>query len=242
MILFSLFRRRGAANTFIEGAVPKHVAFIMDGNQRWARRRGRPAFWGHQQGAKVIETVARHLFDRGVQAISLYTFSVENWGRPKEEVDFLMKLIADEMPAQIKRAQKEGVRIRFIGRRDRVPKKIIRMFEKAEKDTAENTRGTLAFAIDYSGQDEIIRATNAAIEMGASVDAEGFETFMDTGDLLPIDLVVRTSGEQRVSNFMLWKLAYAELVFISEDWPDMNDKILDRILADFTTRKRRFGK
>ena len=241
--MFSFLKRRGAATILNDGAAaPKHVAFIMDGNRRWARRRGRPAFYGHQMGAEAIDTVARHLFDRGVETISLYAWSIENWQRSKEEVDALMNLIVKELPGQVKKAHKEKIRVRFIGRRTRLSKEIIRIFEKAEKETAGNTRGTLVFAIDYGGKDEIIRAANAAIKAGEPVDEEIFESFMDTGDLTPIDLVVRTSGEQRISNFMLWKLAYAEMMFINEDWPDMNGKILDRILADFAGRQRRFGK
>jgi len=222
-------------------AVPKHIAFIMDGNRRWAKRRGRPAFYGHQKGGEVIDGTIRHLFQNGVETISLYAFSMENWGRPKEEVDFLLKFITTEMPKHIKTAIKEGIRVRIIGRRDVLPKKITAIFDKAEEDTAENTNGTVVFAIDYGGQNEIIRAANLAINAGVPIDQETFESYMDTGDLSPIDLVVRTSGEQRISNFMLWKLAYAEFMFIPEDWPDMNTKIADRILKDFSVRNRRFG-
>jgi undecaprenyl diphosphate synthase len=162
----------------------------MDGNRRWAKRCGMPPFYGHQKGAEVIDGVVRHLFDRGVSTISFYAFSIENWQRPKEEVDFLMKFVTEEMPRHIENAKKEGVRVRFMGRRNVLPKKMVKMFEQAEKSTAENTRGTIVFAIDYGGQDEIIRAANAAIAAGEPVDAEIFESFMDTGDLAPIDLVV----------------------------------------------------
>jgi undecaprenyl diphosphate synthase len=238
--MLGLFKRKTSISA--DTALPAHVAFIMDGNRRWAKRRGMPPMEGHRRGADVLEPLVRHLISRGVSTVSLYTFSIENWSRPKEEIDFLMKYIQSEMPRLITLAKKESVRVKFIGRRDRLAAKTVKMFAKAEEETSENTRGTIVFAIDYSGQDEIVRAANEAIASGAPVDTESFETFMDTGDLLPIDLVVRTSGEQRISNFMLWKLAYAEMLFIPEDWPDVNEKILDRILGDFSKRQRRFGK
>jgi undecaprenyl diphosphate synthase len=246
--MLGLFRKK--KNTQIPPQAPAHIAFIMDGNRRWAKRRGMPGTYGHQKGAAVIDDVCRYLFKRGVRIVSFFAFSTENWARSKEEVDFLMNLMVSEMPAHIETAKKEGVRIRFIGRRDRIPSKAAKMFAKAEKDTTENTNGTIVFAIDYSGQDEIVRAVSEVVganepkvaEQNSPITTEDFETFMDTGDLLPIDLVVRTSGEQRISNFMLWKLAYAELSFIQEDWPDMTPRVLERILEDFANRQRRFGK
>ena len=223
-------------------AAPRHIAFIMDGNRRWARRRGLSPLYGHQKGAEVIDGVLRHLFNRGVKVVSFYAWSIENWSRSDEEVQHIMGYIMREMPAHIESAKKDGARVRFIGRRGVLSKDMVSMFELAEKETAKNEKGTIVFAIDYGGRDEIVRAANRAIAAGKVVDEKSFEEFMDTGDLPPIDLVVRTSGEQRVSNFMLWKLAYAEFMFIPEDWPDMKPKILDRILDDFGTRQRRFGK
>ena len=223
--------------------MPAHIAFIMDGNRRWARRRGLPPMEGHRRGGNVLEPLIRHLIlKRGVRTLSFFTFSSENWQRPKEEVDFLMNLVLSELPRLCRVAVDENARVKFIGRRDRLSPDIVRLFEKIERDTASGTRGTVVFAIDYGGKDELIRAANAAIENGNPVDEETFEAFMDTGDLAPIDLVVRTSGEQRLSNFMLWKLAYAEILFIAEDWPDVNEKICDRILDEFAKRGRRFGK
>lgn len=239
--MFNLFKTR-QNNVASLSVIPSHIAFIMDGNRRWAKRRGQPAIFGHRKGANIIEGVARYLFDRGVSTLSLYAWSMENWSRSKAEVDALMDLIVKELPKYIKNAKKENIRLRFIGRRDRLSKEIVRIFNMAEKETAENTRGTIVFAVDYGGHDEIIRAANMAIAEGRPVDVETFESFMDTGDLLPIDLMVRTSGEQRISNFMLWKLAYAEMMFVGEDWPDMDEKILHRILVDFAGRTRRFGK
>jgi undecaprenyl diphosphate synthase len=201
-----------------------------------------PPTYGHRRGANVIDMAVRHLFGRGVSTISLFAFSSENWNRSGDEVDFLMQLIETELPRQVDAAAKEGARIRFIGRRDRLSPSIVKIFEKAEADTAANAKGTIVFAIDYGGRDEILRAANAAVSRGETVDSEKFESFMDSGDLPPIDLAVRTSGEQRISNFMLWKLAYAEFLFIKRDWPGISKRILDGILADFAKRKRRFGK
>lgn len=248
MLAFFIMRLFGKKSTAdAASVVPKHIAFIMDGNRRWAKKRGKPTLFGHQKGAEAIEPVTRHLFARGVETISLYAFSIENWERSKEEVDYLMKFITSEMPKHIKRAMAENIRLKFIGRRNVLSAKIVKMFESAERDTAENTAGTIVFAIDYSGKDEIIRAVNDMVggafpKPRTEITEELFESYMDTGDLSPVDLVVRTSGEERISNFMLWKLAYAELMFIPEDWPAMNAKIADRILGEFSKRSRRFGK
>ncbi|MCL2331184.1 MAG: polyprenyl diphosphate synthase [Proteobacteria bacterium] len=229
--------------------LPQHIAFIMDGNRRWAAARGKPGLYGHKVGADVAAKVAEYLIKRGVGTVSFYVFSIENWGRDAAEVDFLMKFIQSEMPKLAARAAKNNIRMKFIGRRDHLAPKILKLCDKFEKDTAENTAGTLAFALDFGGQDEIVRAANDAIEYYRNnptndqrLTTADFESFMDTGELLPVDLMVRTSGEQRISNFMLWKLAYAELMFIPEHWPEVDEKILERILGDYAKRQRRFGK
>lgn len=230
-------------------SLPAHIAFIMDGNRRWAKMRGKPGIYGHKKGAEVARKVAEYLINRGVGTVSFYVFSIENWGRDKKEVDFLMQFIESEMPKHVAYAVKNNVRVKIIGRRNHLDKKIVKLCEKFERDTAENTAGTIVFALDYSGQDEIVRAANDAIAYykenpthDSRLTTHDFESFMDTGDLLPVDLMVRTSGEQRISNFMLWKLAYAELMFIPEHWPDVDEKILERILKEYSERERRFGK
>ncbi|MDR0741157.1 MAG: di-trans,poly-cis-decaprenylcistransferase [Rickettsiales bacterium] len=225
-----------------EAKAPQHVAFICDGNRRWARARGMPATYGHEKGADIVDTAAEYLINHGVSTVSFFVFSIENRGRDKKEIKFLMDFILKEMPKHAKRAGEKNIRVRFVGRRDHLSPEVVKMCERLESDTEENTGGTVAFALDFGGQDEIVRAANAAIAAGAPVDAETFESFMDTGDLLPIDLLVRTSGEQRVSNFMLWKLAYAELLFYPKCWPALRDRDFARMLAEYGIRQRRYGK
>ena len=222
--------------------IPQHIAFICDGNRRWAKARGLRTTYGYEKGADIMEPLSEFFFARGVSTLSFFVFSIENWGRDKKEVKFLMDFMVREMPKLASVANKKNIRIKFIGRRDHLSARVIKMCDKIEADTTENAAGTVVFALDFGGQDEIVRAANAAIAVGAPVDAEGFESFMDTGDLLPIDLVVRTSGEQRISNFMLWKLAYAELMFYPKHWPALRDRDFEKMLSEYNSRQRRFGK
>lgn len=222
--------------------VPQHIAFICDGNRRWARARGRVATYGYVKGADTVDDVSEFFFDAGVTTLTFYIFSIENWARDKKEVKFLMDFFKSEMPKHVDRAHKRNIRVKFIGRHDHLEPKIVKMCADIEERTAENTAGTIVFALDYSGKDEIVRAANAAIEAGAPVDAETFETFMDTGDLLPVDLLVRSSGELRISNFMLWSLAYAELLFYPKHWPALRKRDFKKMLKEYNKRQRRYGK
>ena len=223
--------------------IPQHIAFICDGNRRWAEARGLPPLMGHRAGIANFENLVDWFIARGVSTITFFIFSTENWNRSEEEVNFLMDLFYSELSKNLKHAVEKNLRYRVIGSRERLPKKLAELCDKLEKETEENTNGTVVFALNYGGQDEIIRAVNAAIENGEPVDKESFETFMDTGDLLPIDLMVRTSNENRISNFLLWKLAYAELLFISEHWPELvkSEKLWQHVLDEYTKRDRRFG-
>lgn len=223
--------------------IPQHIAFICDGNRRWAEMHGLPPLAGHQAGISNFEGLVDWFIEHGVSTITFYIFSTENWNRSKEEVDFLMDLFYKEMTKNMKHAMEKNLRYRVIGSRDKLPKKLVAACDKLEKDSAENTGGTVVFALNYGGQDEIVRAVNAAIKDGNPVTKESFETFMDTGDLLPIDLMVRTSNENRISNFLLWKLAYAELLFIPEHWPDLikSEKLWQYVLEEYQKRDRRFG-
>lgn len=227
----------------VNAKVPQHIAFICDGNRRWAENKGLPPLLGHQAGITNFESLVDWYIKRGVSTITFYIFSTENWNRSKEEIDFLMELFYTEMKNNLKNALKKNLRYRIIGSRERLPKKLANICDKLEQESAENTGGTVVFALNYGGQDEIVRAVNAAIENGEPVTRETFETFMDTGDLLPIDLMVRTSNENRISNFLLWKLAYAELLFVPEHWPDLvkNEKLWQYTLDEFAKRNRRFG-
>ena len=223
--------------------VPQHIAFICDGNRRWAKSRGLPPLEGHRAGIANFEKLADWFISRGVSTLTFFVFSTENWNRTKEEIDFLMNLFYLELKKNLKNALEKNLRYRVIGERARLPKKLADMCDRLEFESAENTAGTIVFALNYGGQDEIVRAVNDAIAAGVSVDKQIFESFMDTGDLLPIDLMVRTSNENRISNFLLWKLAYAELLFVPEHWPELvrSEKVWQRVLDEFAKRNRRFG-
>jgi undecaprenyl diphosphate synthase len=220
---------------------PAHVAFICDGNRRWATLRGRPAVWGYDRGAQIVDAAAEYMIGHGVAAVSFFLFSTENWSRPADEVKCLRNKLAADLPAHADRAHRQNIRVKFVGRRDRFSKSVVKMFEKIEKQTDENTAGTIIMALDYGGMDEIVRAANAAVTAGVATDADAFETFMDTGEIPPIDLVVRTSREMRISNFMLWKMAYAELMFYPKYWPALRGRDFAKMLREYNVRKRRFG-
>ena len=223
--------------------IPQHIAFICDGNRRWAEMRGLPPLEGHRAGIANFENMVDWFLKRGVSTITFYIFSTENWNRTEEEVNFLMDLFYTELSKNMKNAMEKNLRYRVIGSRERLPKKLAELCDELEEKSAENTNGTVVFALNYGGQDEIIRAVNAAIADGKPVDKETFETYMDTGDLLPVDLMVRTSNENRISNFLLWKLAYAELLFIPEHWPELvkSEKLWQQVLDEYQKRDRRFG-
>ena len=221
----------------------QHIAIIMDGNRRWAKNKGLPSAIGHKKGVDALKKTVYACDDYGIKYLTVYAFSTENWNRKPEEVDFLMDLFYTELHKNMKHALEKNLRYRVIGSRDRLPKRLANMCDKLEQSSAENTGGTVVFALNYGGQDEIVAAVNAAIENGEPVTRETFETFLDTGELLPIDLMVRTSNEFRISNFLLWKLAYAELMFVPEHWPDLvkSEKMWQRTLDEYAHRNRRFG-
>ncbi|MCL1785548.1 MAG: polyprenyl diphosphate synthase [Alphaproteobacteria bacterium] len=245
--MFGFLRKKSLATSHQPPATPNHIAFICDGNRTWAKKRGLPAIQGHSRAAGGdISKMVDWFFARGATTLTYFIFSTENWTRSKEEVDFLMKLFEEVLDRNCKDAKKKNVRFKVIGRRDRVSSALLSKIERLEKETDENTRGTVVFALDFGGHDEIVRAAAAAIESGipsAELDINTFETFMDTGDILPVDMMVRTSNEQRISNFMLWKLAYAELFFTPEQWPEYvnSEKLWQKTLDEFARRNRRFG-
>lgn len=241
--MFKFLKKKQSNVSAADVPVPQHIAFICDGNRRWAEKRGLPPLMGHKAGISNFENLVDWYIARGVSTITFFIFSTENWSRSEEEVNFLMDLFYTELNKNMKNALEKNLRYRVVGTRHGLPKKLAALCDKLEKTSAENTGGTVVFALNYGGQDEIISAVNAAIESGAPVDRETFETFLDTGDLLPVDLMVRTSNELRISNFLLWKLAYAELMFIPEAWPDLvkNPKLWQQTLDEYARRNRRFG-
>ena len=239
--MLKLFKKKTAP--VIAGKIPQHIAFICDGNRRWAENRGMAPLLGHKAGIANFENLVDWFLARGVSTVTFWVFSTENWNRSKEEVDFLMDLFYTELKKNLKNAIDKNLRYRVIGSRNRLPEKLAKLCDELEEKSAEHTGGTVVFALNYGGKDEIVDAVNAAIENGEAVTKETFETFMDTGDLLPVDLMVRTSNEYRISNFMLWKLAYAELLFVPEHWPDFvkSEKLWQYTLDEFAKRNRRFG-
>lgn len=240
--MFNFFKKK-QIKSYTPAKIPQHIAFICDGNRRWAEQRGLPPLMGHKAGISNFEKLVDWFIARGVSTITFYIFSTENWNRSKEEVSFLMDLFYTELNKNMKHAIEKNLRYRVVGSREKLPKKLATLCDKLEKVSAENTGGTVVFALNYGGQDEIVRAVNAAIENGEPVTKESFETFMDTGDLLPVDLMVRTSNENRISNYLLWKLAYAELLFIPEHWPELvkSKKLWQHVLDEYQKRDRRFG-
>jgi undecaprenyl diphosphate synthase len=221
------------------GQRPRHVAIIMDGNGRWAKKRLLPRAMGHKKGVETVRNIVRAAGDLGLEALSLYAFSSENWKRPEDEVSDLMGLMRQFIKSDLDKFVANGVRLKIIGNYKALEPDIVDMLEDALTRTSHNER-TVAVALNYGSQDEIARAAQAAAAKG-TVTAEAIEAHLDTADLPPLDLVIRTSGEQRLSNFMLWQAAYAEFWFTETLWPDFTKAELARALDDFASRQRRFG-
>ncbi|MBV8948118.1 MAG: di-trans,poly-cis-decaprenylcistransferase [Solirubrobacterales bacterium] len=227
---------RGTAQT--DGARARYVAIITDGNGRWAERRGLPALAGHEAGADTVKARLRDAVDLGVDELTVYSFSTENWTRPRDEVQGLMAMMARRIEAETPELHDEGVRMRFIGRRsDPVPPVLIERMAWAEELTRKNGRITLFVAFNYGGRAEIVDAARRF----TSGSEDEFRSHLYAPDMHDPDLIIRTSGERRISNYLLWQGAYAELVFRDELWPDFSRKALEQSLEDFTARSRRFG-
>lgn len=223
---------------------PTHLGVILDGNRRWAKEKGKPSLEGHRVGGEVFKEIALGAFDRGVKFLSAYVFSVENWSRTEEEVGYLMNLVTKAVENYLDEFHEHGIRIITLGRRDGIRAKILEAIDKAEAKTAKNARGTLALCFNYGGQDEIVYATQELLKQG--VKAEEITTEKIAGKLYhpevpDADLIIRTSGEHRLSGFMLWRAAYAEFYFTDKYWPDFTLEDLDKALKDYAKRQRRFG-
>jgi undecaprenyl diphosphate synthase len=226
------------------GNLPRHIAVIMDGNGRWARRRGLPRIYGHKRGADAVRHVVELCRKLGIEVLTLYAFSDENWGRPKEEVSFLMGMLGDFLRSEIAAMKSNNIRFRTIGRIERLPKTAQKWIEKAASETAGNTGTVLNLALSYGGRAEILQAIKRMEATGgipADLAEEHLAAHLDTAGLPDPDLIIRTSGEQRISNFLLWQAAYAELYFTEVLWPDFDERELLTALLDFQGRQRRFG-
>lgn len=227
----------------------QHIAIIMDGNGRWAKKRGLPRSVGHKKGAEVVKEITRAAGELGVKYLTLYAFSTENWQRDPEEVATLMGLLRDYLKSDLKEIQENGVRIIFIGERQMLDADIVEQMAKIEAETAHNDKMTLCIAISYGARQEIVNAARKIAVLSRrgdilpeDVDIKMFSDMLYTKDVPDPDLVIRTSGEQRISNYLLWQIAYAEFFFTPTLWPDFGKEELERIINDFNTRERRYGK
>ena len=222
----------------------RSVAIIMDGNGRWAARRGLSVADGHREGTRALRRTVEAAIELGVASLAVYAFSTENWGRPTDEVDALMEIFGETIERELPDLAKQGVRTRFLGRRDRAPASLREQMETLEAETAQNDRLSLWIAFDYGGRAELVEAARRLLEAGVEpgdLDEDALAARLYAPELPDPDLLIRTSGELRISNFMLWQLAYAELVFTDTLWPDFGEADLRRALADYASRRRRFG-
>jgi undecaprenyl diphosphate synthase len=243
----------GAAEPAAGGANAGYVAIIMDGNGRWAQQHRLPVAAGHRAGAKTLRRVLEHALDLGIKEVTVYSFSTENWSRPREEVEALMELFVEMIDSQVPDMHERGARVRFVGSRQGVPEKLARRIDEAEALTAGNTRMTLFIAFNYGGRQEILdaaaglaRETAQAAGAGSSdgaleFSADDLRRHLYAPEMHDPELLIRTSGELRVSNFLLWQCAYSELVFSDKLWPDFDEAALDEALAEYAHRQRRFG-
>ncbi|AKU49053.1 polyprenyl diphosphate synthase [Xanthomonas arboricola pv. juglandis] len=229
-------------------AVPRHIAIIMDGNGRWAQRRRRPRMIGHRAGARAVNRTIDFCLEKGVSALTLFAFSSENWGRPQEEVDALMKLFLHALDREVDELQRRGVQVRFIGDRSRFAAPLRERMATAERMTAANARLVLSIAASYGGRQDIALAARALAEEVAAgrlqpqqIDEALLASRVALADLPAPDLFIRTGGDTRISNFLLWQLAYTELWFTETLWPEFDAGVLQQALDDYAGRERRFG-
>ncbi|ABM32411.1 polyprenyl diphosphate synthase [Paracidovorax citrulli] len=223
-------------------AVPHHVAIVMDGNGRWATRRFLPRLAGHKQGVEALKRCARDCVERGVAVLTVFAFSSENWNRPADEVSGLMDLLAKALAREVPQLQKDGVRLHFVGERSTLSEKVRAGLAQAEAVTAHNTRLVLNVCFNYGGRWDIAQAASALAARGEPITEASLHTAMGLAHVPDPDLVIRTGGEMRISNFLLWQCAYSELYFSDRLWPDFDGAALDQAIAAYGARERRFGK
>ena len=228
--------------------IPQHVAIILDGNGRWAKKRGMPRNYGHVQGSKNVERICEDAYKMGIKYLTVYAFSTENWNRPKDEVDALMKLLRNYMKTCLKTAEKKRMKVRVIGDISRLDEDIRKRILELEKASEHNDGLNFQIAINYGSRDEMIRAMRAMandVEAGTlapeAISEKIFESYLDTHDIPDPDLLIRTSGELRLSNYLLWQLAYTEFYFTDVPWPDFTKEELTKAIEQYNSRDRRFG-
>lgn len=221
--------------------IPTHLGFILDGNRRWAKKHGLPTYEGHLAGYHALKEVIIRAADLGVKYVSIYVFSTENWKRSQEEVSGLMSLALRIFSTDIKELIKKKTKVRVLGDRAGIPPKILEAMEQTEEKSKKFTRTTVGICFNYGGQHEIVDAVNAALKNGEKITEESIRGHLYDPEIPDVDLVVRTSGEERLSNFMLWRVAYSEFYFIDKLWPDMRPDDVDDIIKEYSRRNRRFG-
>ena len=222
--------------------IPQHVAIIMDGNGRWARKRGLPRVFGHREGVKAVRRSVEFAYKKGIKTLSLFSFSTENWKRPREEVMFLMNLFKETIDREFDELIDRGIRIKFLSKREGIPDFVLERMERAENLSKENEKMNLLIALNYGGRYDIVQAVNRIIkEKKEKIDEEEFGKYLLTFPFQDPDLLIRTSGEKRISNFFLYQLAYTELYFTETLWPDFDESEFEKALKEYERRKRKFG-
>ncbi|MBQ2284791.1 MAG: isoprenyl transferase [Clostridia bacterium] len=242
MMFFNLFKKKqNDVHEIDKTNLPMHIGIIMDGNGRWAKKRRMPRNVGHRAGAEVLKKITTYADEIGIKAITAYTFSTENWKRPQAEIDGIMALLREYLLDYKKNLGDKNAVIKVIGDRSVLDEDIIELMAKTEEFTKDNTGVVLCLAINYGGQDEIVRAVNKLVADGEEINAENIGKNLYTSDLPPVDLIIRPSGEKRLSNFLLWQSAYAELWYDDILWPDFSIDKFNEAIIDFQKRNRRFG-
>lgn len=221
--------------------IPTHLGFIVDGNRRWAKQHGLPAYEGHLAGHAVLKDLLRTAVERGIRYVSFYVFSTENWKRSEDEVSRIMSMVLRFIKDDVKELIKENTRLRVLGSRDGLGQKVLKALDDAQEKTKHCTRATANFCFNYGGQVEIADAAQACAQKGLVITPESIRQHLYGADIPDIDMIVRTGGEQRISNFMLWRAAYSEFYFVDKFWPDMRPADIDDIIKEYARRNRRFG-
>ena len=227
--------------------LPKHIAIIMDGNGRWAKQRNKPRTFGHSAGAETVKTIAEAVRKLHIPYLTLYTFSTENWNRPKDEVETLLHILAEKLDEERETLMNNQIQLNVVGDLSRFSQELQRKFKDIFDATAKNKKMVLSLALNYGGRKEILSAVEQILRekptfASGNLTEEAFEPYLQSGDLPDVDLMIRTGGEYRISNFLLWKIAYAELYFTPVYWPDFGEKDLAEAIKDYQKRERRYGK
>ena len=222
--------------------IPRHIALIMDGNGRWAKARKLARNFGHREGVKTLKTIVEYAFSVGVEFVTVYAFSTENRFRPKEEIDGLIDLIRSNFSSSFKKFVKNGVKVKVLGDKSYFPADVIEIIDKLERESENNDKATLNIALNYGARDEIVKATKKAVETGEEITEEVIAKYLYTANQPDPDMIIRTGGEKRLSNFLLYQSAYSELFFTDTLWPDFMTDELAEIIRQFNTRNRRYGK